>query len=121
MPRSSFKNQYAIDKRLYESKRILKRYPDRIPIICKQSKNNHLPILNKVKYLVPPNLTIGQFICVIRSRLKLGSEVALFVTVEGFIPSSLAILGELYENSKHIDGFLYIEYCQENTFGSHLL
>ena len=117
MPTGSFKQQFSFERRLNEAKRILTKYPDRIPIICEQSKNQNLPILNKVKYLVPPDLTIGQFICVIRTRMKLDSTYALFVTIEGYIPPSLMRIGELYEGSRYADGFLYIEYCQENTFG----
>ena len=117
MPTGSFKQQFSFKRRLNEAKRIITRYPDRIPIICEQSKNQNLPILNKVKYLVPSDLTIGQFICVIRTRMKLDSTYALFVTIEGYIPPSLTRIGELYEGSKYADGFLYIEYSSENTFG----
>jgi GABA(A) receptor-associated protein len=118
----SFKNQYSFDKRVLESKRIITRFPNRIPIICEKSKNQtSLPALNKVKYLVPADLTIGQFICVIRNRMKLSSQVAIFLTIEGYIPPSLSLIGELYQTSKYADGFLYIEYSSENTFGSHLL
>lgn len=114
----SFKHQYSFEKRVFEAKRILSRYPDRIPVICEKSKNQKLPILNKIKYLVPSNITVGQFICVIRNKMNLRSEVAIFISIEGFIPSSTSLIGKLYENSKHSDGFLYIEYSAENTFGS---
>lgn len=115
----SFKNLYSFDKRVTESRRILSRYPNRIPVICEKSKNQlSLPVLNKVKYLVPADLTIGQLICVIRNRMKLSSEVAIFLTIDGYIPPSISLIGELYENYKHSDGFLYVEYSAENTFGS---
>ena len=114
----SFKNQYSFEKRVSESQRILSRYPDRIPVICEQNKKqSSLPNLNKVKYLVPSTLTIGQFMCVIRNRMKLRSDVAIFLTIDGYIPSTTALIGELYATSKYADGFLYIEYSGENTFG----
>ena len=114
----SFKNQYSFEKRVLEAQRILSRYPDRIPIICEKNKNQTaLPVLNKVKYLVPPTLTIGQLMCIIRNRMKLRSDVAIFLTIDGYIPPTTTLIGELYETSKYADGFLYIEYSGENTFG----
>jgi GABA(A) receptor-associated protein len=113
----SFKNKFSFDKRVLEAQRILSRYPDRIPVICEKSKNQNLPPLNKVKYLLPHDLTIGQFICFIRKQMKLDSTYALFVTIEGYIPPSLMRIGEIYKTSKYADGFLYIEYSSENTFG----
>lgn len=117
----SYKNQFSFDKRLLEARRILTRYPNRIPIICEKSKNQNLPDINKNKYLVTQDLTIGQFICVIRSRMRLPATFSLFVLIDGHIPSSASMIGELYDQYKHSDGFLYVEYCQENTFGFHLL
>lgn len=115
---SSFKQQYSFERRLIECKRILTKYPDRIPIICEKSKNQkELPDMNKVKFLVPFDLTFGQFICVIRNRLRIRPEVALFFFIDGYIPSSMNVIGELYEQSKQSDGFLYVEYSKENTFG----
>lgn len=113
----SYKNSHHFDKRVAESKRMLTKHPDKIPIICEKSKNQILPHIDKKKYLVTHDLTIGQFICVIRKRLQLPPEFALFILVNGFIPSSASIIAQLYEQHKDADGLLYFEYCQENTFG----
>ena len=114
----TFKQQYSFERRINESRRILAKYPDKIPIICEKTKNQiDLPDMNKVKFLVPFDLTVGQFICVIRNRLRIRPEVALFFFVDGYIPSSMNVIGELYEQSKQPDGFLYMEYSKENTFG----
>lgn len=113
----SFKNLHSFDKRVSECKRILSKYPDRIPIICEKSKNQNLPVLNKVKYLVPAELTVGQFICVIRNKMKIRSEVAIFLIVDGYVPNTSSVIADIYVNSKYADGFLYVEYSAENTFG----
>ena len=113
----SYKNIYTFDKRRNEARRILNKYPDRIPIICERAKNQDLPLINKNKYLVTYDITIGQVICVIRNRMNLPSEFAIFLLVDGHIPASASMIGELYEQYKDDDGFLYIEYFQENTFG----
>ena len=105
--------------RLHESTRILSKYPERIPIICEKMKhsNDNLPNIDKSKYLVPNDLTIGQFIFVIRKRIHLSSEQALFIFINGNIPSTNSLLSDLYNLHKESDGFLYINYSSENTFG----
>jgi len=117
----SFKHKYPFDDRVRESSRILTTYPDRVPIICEKSKknNNHnLPIINKNKYLVPLDLTMGQFMYVIRQRMKLNSEEGIFLFVGNNIVSSSSIIGNIYQTYKDSDGFLYIQYSKENVFGS---
>jgi GABA(A) receptor-associated protein len=75
--------------------------------------------MDKVKYLVPYDITVSQFITVIRKRLSLKPEVALMVSIEdGIVPSSISSIGDLYNAHKYADGFLYFQYYQENTFGS---
>eukprot|EP00981_Chlorochromonas_danica_P009110 scaffold2505_cov152-Ochromonas_danica.AAC.3 len=73
--------------------------------------------IDKKKYLVPADLTCGQFIYVIRKRLKLPSEKALFLFVNGSIPPTSAMLNAIYDQHKDKDGFLYMCYSEENVFG----
>jgi len=115
----SFKNQYSLQERCEESSRITKKYPERIPIICERSSfsSKDCPNIDKNKYLVNLDLTIGQFIYVIRKRLQLPPEKAIFIFINGFIPSSSQCVGEIYYHYKDPDGFLYITYSYENTFG----
>lgn len=53
--------------------------------------------LNKNKYLVPSDLTVGQFYFVIRKRILLKPEEALFFFVHDTIPPTSATMGTLYE------------------------
>ena len=41
----------------------------------------------------------------------------LFFTINGKMISSSQLLLEIYDNEKDKDGFLYITYTSENTFG----
>jgi GABA(A) receptor-associated protein len=63
---SSFKERHPFEQRCNESKRIREKYADRIPIIVEVAKRSSLPPLDKCKYLVPQDLTVGQFVYVIR-------------------------------------------------------
>ena len=113
-----FQNIHSLEDRKKESNRIISKYPDRVPIICEKSKNSSLiPDLGKSKYLVPCDLTVGQFMFVIRKRMKLSSEQAIFIFINGHIPSTNSIISDIYEYNKNEDGFLYVSYSGENTFG----
>lgn len=113
---SNFKRDYSFVKRRQESYNILNTYPDRIPIICERS-DYQLPDIDKKKYLVPLDLTIGQFAYVIRKRIRLSPEKVLFLHIGNkLVPLSVPILS-LYRNYKDEDGFLYITYSGENVFG----
>jgi len=115
---SSFKYKYSFHDRCEESFNVSNKYPDRIPIICeKSSTQTQLPDIDKHKYLVPKELTLGQFIHVIRKRMNLKAEEAIFIFVSNNIPSSSSFVSDLYTRYKDPDGFLYMQYAKENVFG----
>ncbi len=70
------------------------------------------------RYLVPKDMTAVQFMCVIRKRIKLQKDQALFLFVEGreALKGDTA-LAEIYTKKKDGDGFLYIAYAGENVLG----
>ncbi len=111
-----FKMMHNFDTRFEESQRILHKYPDRIPIICEPSKTSS-PQIDKTKYLVPRDLTVGQFLYVIRKRMSLSPEQAIYLFIGGTIPTTSEMMNVIYENHRDADGFLYVYYSCENTFG----
>jgi GABA(A) receptor-associated protein len=114
-----FKQEFSFEQRKDESSRVLNKYPDRVPIICEKSKtaSSDCPDIDKKKYLVPRDLNMGQFLYVIRKRLRLSSEKALFLFVNNSITSSTTSINDIYFNHKDFDGFLYVTYGLENVFG----
>ena len=54
----------SLEERKYESIRIKRKYPDRIPIIVKKDKNCTLEDIDKEKYLVPKDMSLSQFMFV---------------------------------------------------------
>uniref|UniRef100_A0A6C0AZR7 Autophagy-related protein n=1 Tax=viral metagenome TaxID=1070528 RepID=A0A6C0AZR7_9ZZZZ len=108
----------SIEQRLSESREILLKYPDRICIYVEKSKSCKLLCdLKKKKYLVPSNITMAQFIFVIRSKINVSKETALFFHINNKSISSNSLMSELNDKYKHEDGFLYIKYTGENCFG----
>ena len=86
------------EKRRAEAARIRSKYPDRIPVCLRQfgfpirgplvmsdgtpalqviverAPKSDIAEIDKKKYLVPMDLTVGQFVYVIRKRIKLSPE-----------------------------------------------
>ena len=86
-------------------------------VIVEKAEKSDIPDLDKKKYLVPADLTVGQFVYVIRKRIKLSPEKAIFVFVNNVLPPTAALMSSIYDEHKDDDGFLYIAYSGENTFG----
>ncbi len=121
MSDNDFKSRIPFNKRLEESRLIKLRYPERIPIICERaSRNADVPLIQKHKFLAPANMTIGQFIYVIRRSLSLSPEKALFLFVSNTLPTTQTLVRELYGDFADEDGFLYIKYSGESVFGHFL-
>ena len=114
---SSFKSQFSFRERLSESRRIMEKYPDKLPIICEKNSSKE-PNISKTKYLVAVDLKVAQFIFVIRSKMNIDATQAIYLFVNGdtLVPSSTYI-ATIYELYKDDDGFLYLNYAFENTFG----
>lgn len=111
---TDYRERYSFDQRHSESTKILRKYQSRIPIIAQTGPDM---ILDKYKYLVPNDLTIAQFIYVLRKRMNLTPEKAIFVFVDNTLPSSSATISSIYDSKKDADGFLYFSIRGEHTFG----
>ncbi|ESQ44014.1 hypothetical protein EUTSA_v10006314mg [Eutrema salsugineum] len=112
MNKSSFKQDHDFEKRKAEALRIREKYPDRVPVIVEKAEKSDIPNIDKKKFLVPADLTIGQFVYVIRKRIQLSAEKAIFIFVDNVLPPT---------EKKEEDGFLYVTYSGESTFGSSIV
>ena len=113
-----FKDAQTFESRQNEATRVRNKYPNRIPVIVERAENcNEIEMIDK-KVSCSYRFNYGQFIYVIRKRLKtMSAEKALFVFVGDIMPPTGENMAILYENNKDKDGFLYITYSGENTFG----
>jgi GABA(A) receptor-associated protein len=116
---ADFKSDHTFNNRQMESLRMLNKYSDRVPVICQRHPRagKDCPHIDKIKYLVPIDLTLGQFVYVIRKRMHITADKALFLFVDGNIPSISCLMSQIYREYQDEDGFLYIHYSTENTFG----
>lgn len=117
---SPFKQANTFEQRVTDSARINDKYKDRVPIIVElhnEMAEMQSIKLDKSKYLVPYDLTINQFMYVIRKRIAVGPEQALFVFFDNALPNSTDMLGDVYKRCKDKDGFLYALVSMESVFG----
>ena len=113
-----FQEKHDFETRQKESEKILNKYPDRIPIIVTKNASSTLKDIEKCKFLVPKDLTIAQFTVIVRKRISLNDKETLFLFINNkTLATGSSSISEIYEQSKHEDGFLYISYCNENVFG----
>lgn len=114
---SFINNDYL--ERVKKSQIILEKYPDRVPLIIQPSKSDRdaYPI-DKSKYITPRDLTLLQLQQIIRKRIHFPPEKALFMFINNKIYPITSMVGPIYDANKDADGFLYVSYCQESTFGA---
>nr|NP_001285088.1 Autophagy-related 8a, isoform C [Drosophila melanogaster]AHN59558.1 Autophagy-related 8a, isoform C [Drosophila melanogaster] len=96
---------------------IMNKKKQMIQVIVEKAPKARIGDLDKKKYLVPSDLTVGQFYFLIRKRIHLRPEDALFFFVNNVIPPTSATMGSLYQEHHEEDYFLYIAYSDENVYG----
>ena len=117
--KSNFTKENSLEARINCSTALLKKYPDRVPVIIKRSPGDKiLQDIDKEKYLIPKNLHVSEIHNIIRKKISLDSKQALFIFIEkGVLVPMNTLFSEIYNSYKNDDGFLYIVYTAENTFG----
>ena len=112
-------NMEDFETRIKYSVALLKKYPDRVPVIIRRNPNDKiLRDIDKEKYLIPKNLQVSEIYVIIRKKITLEPKQAFFIFVgDGTLVPMNKIIEEIYNEYKNDDGFLYIVYTAENTFG----
>ena len=112
-----FIDKYTLEERINESTKVKLKYPTHICAIIEKSKNSQLKEIDKKKFLIPKTLKFVDLIYIIRKKINLAPSDAIFMFVDNTIPSSNENIDTIYNRYKNEDGFLYIKYDTESTFG----
>ena len=115
---TTFKERHDFESRVQESSRVISKYTERIPVIVEKSPHSDVPGIDKCKYLVPKDLTVGQFIYVLRKRLELKPSQSIFIFINNNLPPASALMSSIYKEHSDSDGFLYVLYSGESAFGT---
>lgn len=115
----SFKQRRSFETRKQEVENIRKKFPSKIPVVVERYQREvNLPIMDKTKFLVPPELTIMTFSLIIRNRLRVPSSRAFYFVVNNqSLASTSRTIAEIYKEHKDEDGFLYMTYASQEMFG----
>ena len=109
--------QLSVSQRNAKYVQIKQKYPERLPVICLNGPNCR--VLERNKYLVPEQLTVAEFIFVIRQRLGMNKNHALMLLCNNYLLRATDTMVQVHRmHSTDIDGYLYITYVKENTFGN---
>jgi GABA(A) receptor-associated protein len=104
-------------KRKLCSDKLLRTYPDKIPVIVDRATKD-TPAIAKHKYLIDSCNELVYLIMTIRKQMLVPKDDALFFFTENHSAVPMTVLmGTLYTSYRNADGFLYIFYTRENAFG----
>jgi hypothetical protein len=94
------------------------KYPDYIPIILRTKSKSNIQ-LNKIKYLVGEDITVVQFLSIIRKKIhNFNKSDSIFLFINNSLPVQHNTLGNLYKLYKDAEThMLFVTVCKENTFG----
>jgi GABA(A) receptor-associated protein len=114
-----FKSEFSREERKLQTSAAMKKYNGRIPVFVykhhRSQKNTQ--DLTKHKFLVPTDITVGQFVFIIRKNLKLDADQGIFIFVGNTLPPTAKLMSEIYREHGDEDGFLYVAFSYESVFG----
>ncbi|XP_039973335.1 gamma-aminobutyric acid receptor-associated protein-like 1 [Xiphias gladius] len=127
---SQYQRSVPLEVRRAEGERVRAKHPDKIPVSMTTGLfiNNMLYLLRGEEKVPPPlgqeeresasDLTVGQLCFLIRQRVSLRPEEALFFFVNNSLPPSSSPLSAVYEEHHEEDLFLYMTYSNESVYGA---
>lgn len=111
------KSEFNQDEKLIIKKEvelIKAKYPHHIPILIRSNKIH----FTQYKYLVNEEVTISEFMMILKKKIKLNSYEAIYLFINNTIPKGSTSLNNLYKSYKDLEiDMLIITVCKENTFG----
>lgn len=118
--KNPFKNKRDFEKRLEETTNIKIKHPSKCPVVVQRShKETEIEEIDRNKFLVPPEMSLHGLLYIIRKRLRLhnDSQALYLFTEKGVLFTTNILVSQVYDTQKDDDGYLYLFYNSENTFG----
>lgn len=112
-----FKKENGLEKRKILSTKLKLTYPGIVPIVVGPVPNQNLGPLRKNKFLLLDHFTVATFMNNLRTQGYLESQQNIFLFCNNVMLVGSMNIGDIYNRFKNEDGFLYIRYGVENTFG----
>ena len=117
-----YKVRTPLTTRIQQGQVVLQKYPNRIAIIIQKHPNEkNLAEFDKNKFLVPLDMQYHNLMSVIREKVcsKISSTTAIYLSTENgtMLTTNDTVSDIYYDHRDEEDGFLYLFYTGENTFG----
>lgn len=120
MDTPSFKRKYTLNERKKLSSIMLAKDQRKVPVLL-LSPQNTTTFHKEEKFICPKDSAFTFFIIKVRKYIELSDTQALFFMSykngKTRLINPSQTIGEVYNLNKDEDGFLYIVYTTEDTFG----
>lgn len=117
---SHIKGEYLkvipLEERQAEFKKIETKHPGKIPIIVERY-DRLVPEPDSYRFLTDGSLSLSQFMIILRNRIKLHKEQALYLMIGDVLCTGSQPISQIYKEYKTDCGFLILTLCAENAFG----
>lgn len=114
----SYRENNSFEKRVEETRIIKSKYPNRIPILVESPDLK----LRKNKFLIPNDLSVGEFLLCLRKYLSKNESqgIFLFIGEKSKVYSNQLLFSEIIKEPNVLgsDGFLSCIIKIENVFGN---
>tara|TARA_Y100001970_G_scaffold266543_1_gene355372 strand:+ start:157 stop:486 length:330 start_codon:yes stop_codon:yes gene_type:complete len=97
---------------------ILKKHPNKVPLVIHHDKNKK----KLYKFIIPSDSSITDLLYIVRKRVNLDPEQAIYIYVntpdgKSDLLSANLLLSNIYDENKLDNGLLHLIYAEENVFG----
>ena len=113
-----FRQRLSLEHRQRELQRVLRNHPDHVPTIITRHTEDDPPLARE-KFLLPKGLTGAELCAVVRRHLPpLPEGQALFLLCgDTMVNGQTTVMSVWDAHRDPDDGFLYVVYTMEHTFG----
>mmetsp|Transcript_25811 Transcript_25811/g.29484 ORF Transcript_25811/g.29484 Transcript_25811/m.29484 type:complete len:124 (-) Transcript_25811:137-508(-) len=114
-----YKESLSFQKRKQDADTMIEKYPRRVPVIVERVRQDaFMPTMDVRKFLIPSYFDMARFNALIRKRLSLSKEHAIFLMFDdNTIMTSGKLMSQIYKEKMDKDGFLYVKYSSEKVTG----
>lgn len=117
----TFKERHSFAERAQDAAEVRTQQPNKVPVVIERFEGEkYLPLLDRCKFLVPDHITVAELMQIVRRRLHLHPDQSFFLLInEKSMVSNSTTMNVLYQQEADQDGFLYVVYTSQPSFGSY--
>lgn len=116
---TNYQNKFTYIERVQKSNKLLQEFPNNVPVIIERyPRETLLPRIQNRQFLVPKEVTVAYLINILKSRLGRYSRHSIWLYAGNTVlQCRFSTIAEIYNKYRSLDGFLYLQYSGEETFG----